>query len=179
MIRLADNIRACLAACLLLALAPAGAQPPPPDVAEQAAKIADLSFLAGDWEGSGWTFTGPGARAEFNQTETIRPMLGGKILTIHGQGRATDAEKGAAPEFEAFAIVSWDDASDAYNFRSYSGGRSGDFEAALDGEGVFVWRFPATEFRITVAGDTWVETGHRTLPDGRVVQFFEMTLTRK
>lgn len=160
---------------------PAAAAPPaytPPDTAEQAEKIGALEFLAGEWEGSGWTLTAQNAKVEFRQSEEIEFILGRKALTIHGMGRTPDAAPDAAPEFEAFAVVSWDDKADAYRFRSYSSGHVGDFDAELRAPGVFAWRMPSVEFVIDIKGDAWIEKGWRTLPDGKQFQFFEMTLTR-
>ncbi len=173
------GVKAFASILLFGAAASAAETPAAPDIAEQRTRIAALSFLAGDWEGSGWIMTGPGQRFEFKQTEEIRPMLGGGILTIHGTGRAPDAAKGAPPSFEAFAIISWDDVADRYRFRSYARGYVGDYDAALEGDNVLVWRAPSIEYRITVDGDRWFETGHRTLADGKKVQFFEMTVTRQ
>lgn len=174
--------RFSIAALLFLTTSAFGAEPTPayqpPDVAEQKEKIGALSFLAGEWTGPGWIMTGPNQKREFVQTEEARAMLGDLVFTFHGTAHAPDAV-GAPPAFEAFAIISWEDKADKYQMRSYTGGHVGDYEAEIAGDGVFVWRLPNMEYRITINGDSWTETGHRTLADGKKVQFFEMNLRRK
>ncbi len=43
--------------------------------------------MLGTWTGSGWMMLGPGQRAEFNQTETVKKKLDGTLITIDGDGR--------------------------------------------------------------------------------------------
>jgi hypothetical protein len=172
------RIAVALAALAAATLSPLQAQPPAHDLAEQKTRMAALSFLEGDWRGGGWVAGPDGKKMPFTQTEEIRFLLDGKILAIHGIAHDEGRPAESPPDFEAFAVVHWDDVANRYRFRSYARGGAGDYDAELVEDGVFVWRLsPTTEFRIAVEGDRWVETGHETR-DGKRVQFFEMTLTR-
>lgn len=171
---------AAVAACLLFAVpATASAQAmQPAGTPEQRQAMQTLSWMDGEWVGEATVSMGPGRTSTHSHTERIGPMLGGSIKVI--EGRSTDADGSVA--FNAFAVVSWDDATDAYVMRSYANGQAADFplEATADG---FRWSTPSRggEMRyVTVFSDgEWVETGHFVMPGRDPMKVIELRLRRR
>lgn len=150
--------------------APAGTE-------EQRTAMADLSFLDGEWRGEAIVY-GPGGRETFTQTERVGPMLGGSIRIVEGRGYDAAGET----VFNAFAVISWNDAEDRYQFRAWANGRNGDyrFERTPDG---FIWEVPAgpgaiVRYTATVQGGVWHEAGVYIREGGQPMPFMEMTLHR-
>src|SRR5215467_9578884 len=65
--------------------------------------IKKISFLTGNWKGTGWIQMGP-QKSTFNQTENISAKLNGTIIQIEGEGK--DQQNSGAIIHQAFAIVS-------------------------------------------------------------------------
>ncbi|MBL8557369.1 MAG: hypothetical protein JNM47_01500 [Hyphomonadaceae bacterium] len=85
---------------------PAGAaRPAGPDLATQQAAMARLSWMVGDWEGTGWIDM-PGGRQTFRQVERIEMRLSGSVMVIEGRSYAGTPE---ALMFNALGVVSYDD----------------------------------------------------------------------
>ena len=172
---------AAAAACLMLAVpAAASAQEMyPAGTAEQRQAMQTLSWMDGEWVGEATIFMGPGAGEGHPHTERIGPMLGGSIKVI--EGRSADGPDGA-PTFNAFAVVSWDDANDRYMMRSYANGQAGDFplEATADG---FSWTAPARggemRYVTTFKDGEWVEIGHFVMPGREPMPVIELRLRRR
>ncbi|HYC67512.1 DUF1579 domain-containing protein [Brevundimonas sp.] len=172
---------AAAAACLLLA-APATATAQdvlPAGTQEQRDAMQALSWMDGEWVGEATIFMGPGAGAGHPHTERIGPILGGSIKVI--EGRSAGSADGS-PAFNAFAIVSWDDAADRYMMRSYANGHAGDFplEATADG---FSWTTPARggemRYVTTFKDGEWVEVGHFAMPGRDPMKVIELRLRRR
>ena len=74
-------------------------------------------------------------------------MLGGSIKVIEGRGYAADG----STQFNAMAVVSWNEREGRYNFRSWANGFSGDykFERTEDG---FRWETPAGPNAVWISG---------------------------
>jgi hypothetical protein len=176
----------CLAASPAIAAGPD--RPGQPNISAQKSAMASLSWMVGDWEGQGWTLSPTGERLTFRQTEAVETRLDGALLLIEGRGYAPAAEPGA-PErlmFNAFAVVSFNDATRAYTFRSYAMGYANSFEAEVRDDGAFVWRIappgaPRMRYIITQPSlGVWCEIGERSTDNGETwTQFFEMRLTKK
>ena len=174
------TISKSLAMSLILAAAPvpAGAQQPPASelLAAQRTAMVRLAWLDGEWRGPAVTQTADGEH-RVTQTERIGGMLDGTIKVIEGRGFNPDGSKG----FNAFAVVSYDPASEKYEFRSYAQGQSGTFAITPNGTG-YVWEIPAGPMTIrytaTLADGTWTEVGDRIMPGRPPVRFFEMNLRR-
>jgi hypothetical protein len=165
------------AMCLPLAVAQAAdAGQAAPDLGAQKAAMSKLAFLVGKWHGDGW-IQGPRGRTEFHQTETIAMLQDGLLLAIEGRGFApADPVK---PQFQANALVSYNDGSGEYSFYSYAQGRAGAFKAELLSPGTLRWYPGPVRFTISVdASGHWHETGEA--PDGKggMAGFFEMNLQR-
>jgi len=172
---------AALAACFLIAVpAAASAQALyPAGTAEQREAMQTLSWMDGEWVGEATVSMGPGQTSTHPHTERIGPMLGGSIKVI--EGRSVGGPDGA-PAFNAFAVVSWDDAADRYTMRSYANGQVGDFplEATADG---FTWTAPARggemHYVTTFRDGEWVETGAFVMPGREPMQVIELRLRRR
>lgn len=170
-----------MVACLTLAVPPAASaqETLPAGTAEQRQAMQALSWMDGEWVGEATIFMGPGAGGGHPHTERIGPMLGGSIKVI--EGRSIGGPDGA-PAFNAFAIVSWDDANDRYVMRSYANGHAGDFplEATADG---FNWATPARggemRYVTTFKDDEWVEIGHFVMPGRDPMKVIELRLRRR
>lgn len=172
---------AALAACFLLAVpvAPSAQAMQPAGTAEQRQAMQTLAWMDGEWVGEATVSVGPGRTSTHPHTERIGPMLGGSIKVI--EGRSVGGSDGA-PTFNAFAVVSWDDATDRYVMRSYANGQAADFplEATADG---FRWTIPSRggEMRyVTVFKDgEWVETGDFVMPGRDPMRVIELRLRRR
>jgi hypothetical protein len=169
-----------LSALLLCLASPALAQRPPGAdtlIAAQRAAMAKLAFMDGVWRGPAWTLSPTGEKHTITQTERIGPFLGGAVKVIEGRGYGAND----SVTFNAFGIVSYDPTKRTHSMRSYTMGRSGDFELTPTDSG-FVWVIPAGPMTIrytaVIRGGKWREIGERVVPGGQPVQFFEMNLVR-
>lgn len=146
--------------------------------AARRAAMAKLAFMHGEWRGPA-SGTNPD-RSSFavTQTERIGPMLGGDILVIEGRGYNPDGATG----FNAFAVISWDAETDAYEMRSYAHGYAGTFPLTLTDSG-YVWEVPAgpgvMRYEADVTATTFHEVGDFVMPGQPPHRSFEMTLTRR
>lgn len=171
---------AALAACFLLAVpAAASAQAmQPAGTAGQRQAMQALAWMDGEWVGEATVSTAPGRTARHPHTERIGPMLGGSIKVI--EGRSVNDEGSAV--FNAFAIVSWDDATDSYVMRSYANGQAADFplEATADG---FRWSTPGRggemRYVTTFRDGEWVETGDFVMLGRDPMRVIELRLRRR
>jgi len=172
------DMRKMIAGAVLLGLAvPVTAQQAgTAALAAQRDAQAKLAWMDGTWRGPAVTRT-PGGEHRVTQTERIGTMLGGTLRVIEGKGFNPDGSVG----FNAFAVLSYDPATKAYDFRSYAQGRSGDFVLRPTADG-YVWEIPAgaatIRYTATLKDKVWTEIGERVVPGQAPVQFFEMHLTR-
>ena len=157
------------------------AQPGQPDPAtlikaEQAAMHA-LDWTHGRWQGEAWSTTAAG-RHEIIQTERVGTLLDGTLVVIEGKSFERD---GKPATFNAFGIMSYDPARQAFAFHSYAQGRAGEFPLEVTPTG-YVWTIAAGPSKIRYAAthtaDTWREVGEFVRPDGAATQIFEMNLKR-
>jgi hypothetical protein len=167
------------ALALVVTAAPASAQhrDPAPTIAAQREAMQPLAMLDGVWRG---TVTIQRAGAEplvAPHTERIGPFLDGSIRVIEGRSYKPDG----SVAFNAFAIVSYDPATQAYNFRSYAMGAANDFPFRPTADG-FVWETDAGPARIRyttiIEDDAWHEVGERIVPGQPAVRFIELQLQR-
>lgn len=175
-------MRFLLITLALLAAAQAIANPekrrydPKAQVAMQAEKLKAFSFLDGQWRGDAWVMTPDGKKQTLVQTERVGSFLNGSIRIIEGKGYVD-----GKPYFNAMGIISYDSRKQAYNFRSYAMGHSGDYPIQLTDNG-FSWEIPAgpmtMRYQAVVKDGIWHETGDRIMPGKEPVRFFEMTLKR-
>lgn len=142
------------------------------------AAMARLSFLHGEWRGPASGVNPDRSRFAVTQTERIGPMLDGDVLVIEGRGYNADGTTG----FNAFAVISWNVATAAYEMRSYAHGYSGTFPLTLTDNG-YVWEVPAgpgvMRYEADVTPTTFHEVGDFVMPGQPPRRTFEMTLARR
>jgi len=174
------TVLAASAAVFLLTAPTAQAQmtPQPAGTAEQREAMARLSWMDGEWVGTAETYAGPGSTRTHPHTERIGPMLGGSIKVIEGRSVGGDG----AATFNAFAVISWDDARDRYVMRSYANGQAADFPFQLTPDG-FAWAVQANggEVRYVTSfrDGEWVEVGDFVMPGREPMRVVELRLRRR
>ena len=158
-----------LAVIAALALTPAAAQVPR-DIPAQARAMSDIGFLKGRWLGRGWRTPPGGTRYDYTQTMLVEPKAGGIALAIEGLS-LRHAEGADKPGGGSFAVVTFDDRTRKYEFRSFGFGEMIPATAELVGPGVFRWTTAGpVQFRFTVDGTKpgiWSETGERSTDGGK------------
>ena len=159
--------------------APATAQQhdPAATIAAQKKALEPLAMLDGEWRGPASMTMPDGTVHEFTQTERIGPLLDGSIRLI--EGRSFDAAGNTV--FNAFAVLSYDPATQGYTMHSHARGMVGDFAFTPTDDG-YRWEIPAgpatIRYTAVIDGDSFVETGERIVAGQPPMQFFKMTLTR-
>ena len=145
-------------------------------LAAQKPALDKFAWMDGTWRGPAVTKVS-GSEHKVTQTERIGAMLGGTVRVIEGKGFNPDGTVG----FNAFAVISFDPAKNAYDFRSYAQGRSGDFVITPTADG-YIWEIPAgpatIRYTATFRNKLWTEIGERVIPGQSPVKFFKMNLTR-
>ena len=168
----------------LMSLVPSVVMQAPPSPTAQLDAMKKLSFLLGEWRGTGWMQFG-GRRNEFNASETATVRAGGVVLMVEGR-HTVDIPGMPEPRVvhEAFGVMAYDESAGVYRFDAYLGtGRHSTFEARCDGKTV-VWGYEDPRMgkvRYTVSLDEkgrWHEIGERHEGEDNWTQFFEMTLSR-
>jgi hypothetical protein len=145
--------------------------------------IQRISFLTGNWKGSGWIQMGP-QKNTFNQTETISSKVNGTVIQIDGQGK--DQQKSDLIIHQAFAIISYDVENSKYLMKAFSGdGGQIDADAKLLDDHTFEWGFSTAmtgqiKFTITVVNNKWTEVGEMSRDNGKNwYKYFAMTLDKQ
>lgn len=170
---------ASLAAAPVVAATAAAAQVPaqPTGTDAQRQAVGALDFLDGEWRGEA-VVHGPGGTMTLTQTERVGSMLGGSVKVIEGRGYASDG----STQFNAMAILSWNEREGRYGFRSYANGYSGDyrFERTEDG---FRWETPAgpnarVMYTAVIRDGTWHEVGDYVVEGQPPRRMIEMNLRR-
>lgn len=146
-------------------------------IAAQQAALKKLDWMRGLWRGTAETMT-PAGPLKMIQTERIGSMLDGTLLVIEGKSYRAD---GSAP-FHAFAVLSYDQASQKYTLASHAQGRAGAFPFTLTDTG-YTWETPAgpnavVRYTATFAGGTYSEVGDYVMQGQPPRRFFTMTLKR-
>lgn len=158
---------AALAAFVLFAPAAALAQQHGPNLDEQRAAMARLAGMVGDWQGEA-DVRAPVQRTVY-QSEHIESAMNGLLLVIRGAGYAT-AERAGAPIFNAFGVISYDDARDLYEFRVYNDGRAATATARFLDDGRLQWTMDFSpviiRYTITLEGGSWREIGEMSRDSG-------------
>lgn len=170
-----------VAAALLAITAPGAAlAQPAPTASAPSTRMQPLAWMVGTWTGNGWAMTRSG-RETFTSRETVSLRLSGAAIFVEGQHYSSTEPTRIV--HDAMAMIVWDERTQAYRFRSQlASGLGGDFALVPNAEG-FTWSMDTPggriDYRVTHEGGTWTERGFRAGPDGRPIQFFEMTLRRQ
>ena len=166
-----------LLAWLLPAAVSAQGFDPAARMTAQREAMARLGAMDGVWRGSAWSLT-PSGRQELVQTERIGPFLDGTVRLLEGRGYLADGRVG----FNAFGIISYDPARQAYSLATWAMGQHIIVPLTLTGTG-YVWEAPAgpgaiIRYTATIQGDSWVEIGERIAGSAPPMRVVEMRLTR-
>ena len=151
-----------------------------PDSITKAA-MEKLTVLTGQWSGTGWIQMGRDKHF-FNQSENVIQKVNQSVIVIDGLG--TDSETNQVIH-QAFAIVSYDKATQKYLMRAFRGDGNyvdADFEVVSDG--IFIWGFTHPQagrmkYTIRMTDGKWIETGEMSRDNTTWFPFFEMTLEKK
>jgi hypothetical protein len=161
----------------LFGVTPARAQGDPVAINAQKDAMKALAMIDGTWRGPCWVIEPSGQKLELTQTERVGPFLDGAIKIIEGRGYGADG----TVIFNAFATVSYDAATKAYNFRAHAMGHAGDFVLTPTADG-FTWERPmgpvTIRYQATVKNGEWHQVGDRLVAGQDPVRFFEMNLKR-
>lgn len=165
---------------LAAAAAPAAAQyaPQPTGSPEQRAAIDRLDALDGEWAGPAWSMGPGGARIDMIQTERVGDLAGGAIKVVEGRGYHADGTTG----FNAFAVITFDQASGKYTFSTFADGHHFDFPLQVTEDG-FVWERPAgpnavVRFTAVVKDGKWREVGEYIAQGQPPRRMIELNLSR-
>ncbi len=160
-------------------LAPGHPQQNPDEGKPYAEAMKKVSFMLGEWEGTGWVQMGQ-TRSTYDVRESVHLRAGGTVISFQGIG--TDPKTGKVGH-DAFGVMSYDMEKKAYNIRSYvMNGRSGNFDARV-GDKTIIWEIPSEQrsVRYSISIDAegrWVEKGEVKLDGDRWLQFMEMKLKK-
>lgn len=151
---------------------------------QQAAAMAPLAWMAGEWRGES-QMRRPEGMSRNQSWERVIVAAGGTALLIEGRHHAIKPD-GTPGEMvhDAAGLLSFQPRTGKYRFvAQLANGRSGDFEARVEGEKL-LWSMPAGEgaqIRYEVqrnAAGQWAEEGF--FCRGEACQpFFKMTLTKQ
>jgi hypothetical protein len=149
-------------------------------------KMKALSAWIGRWQGEGSLQMGPGEPKKSSVDEHIEYRLDEMLLVVEGVGKATDPATGKeAVVHHAFGVISFDQPTNAYKFKTYlKDGRGADAWFIVTGENIYQWGFdtPSGKIRyniiLNVANKTWNEIGEFSADGTTWMKFFEMNLRK-
>jgi len=164
----------CLAALVLGTMTDAWAQPSY-DLNEAAQKkMSQLSFLEGNWKGSGWMMAQDQKRSTFESEETIQFKLSGTLLEVEGISRSE-----GRVVHHALAVISSAEGEGKFDFTSFlQSGEKGTYPAELI-DGKLYW-YPKKQVRYVIeinAKGQWFEIGEYNAGK-EWYKFFEMTMDK-
>lgn len=137
-------------------------------------KIKELSFMEGNWKGTGWMMNSNG-KSEFSQTEEVQFKLDSTAILIEGKGISN-----GKVIHNALAILTYDKNKEHYSFRSYlPSGMTAEFKAEIIDNKLY-W-YPNENVRFIVwlnENKQWYEIGEYKRGE-EWNKFFEMTLDKK
>jgi hypothetical protein len=129
---------------------------------------------------------GPGSAKKSKVHEKIEFKLDNTILLVEGIGKSMDATQNEAVVHHAFAILSYDVATQTYKFKTYlKDGRATDAWFNILGENKYAWGFdvPNGKIRYHIMIDpqkkTWNEVGEFSQDGTQWFKFFNMDLVKK
>lgn len=164
----------CLVALVLGIKANAWSQPSY-DLNEAAQKkMSELSFLEGNWKGSGWMMGQDRQRMTFDSEETVQFKLSGTILEVEGVGKFE-----GKVVHQALAVISVAEGEGKFDFTSIlQSGEKGTYKAEMV-DGKLYW-YPVEQVRYIIQINEkgqWFEVGEYNAGD-QWYKFFEMTLNK-
>ena len=145
--------------------------------------IEDVSFIIGDWKGTGWIQMGP-QKHSFIQTETVISKVNGTVIQIDGLG--VDVKNPDIIIHQAFAIISYDIDNKKYLMKAFKGdGGQVDANMKIIDDHTFEWGFStpmigSVKYTTSVVNNKWTEVGEMSRDDGKTwFKYFEMVLEKE
>ena len=145
--------------------------------------LQKISFMTGNWKGTGFMQMGP-QKHSFNQTESITSRVNGTLIQIDGQGK--DQQNPDIIIHQAFAIISYDIENTKYLMKAFRGdGGQIDADVKLIDDHTFQWSFSnpmagQIKYTITVQNNKWTEIGEISRDNGTTWnKYFEMILNKQ
>lgn len=165
----------CLAAAQPVAAVAQAQYPTGTETQRQAMQV--LAWMDGEWRGTATAMVGRGETKTLPHTERIGLMVGGSIRVIEGRSFNPDG----TTAFNAFAVLSWDDAAGRYMMRSYANGQAVDLPLEGDENG-FRWTVPSRggelRYVTTLKDGEWIETGDYVAEGRPPMRVIDMRLRR-
>ena len=159
----------------------ASAQAPDFGGTAQKEAIKKMSFMVGEWAGSGWADVN-GTRRAFNGEETILSKCDGALLSLEGN-HSMDIQGRKIPIHNAFGFLRYDDKTKKYHMRAHlANGLESEYEFTGTPNG-YTWSqdhptWGHVVYTAVFTDKTWVEYGE-TAKAGKKIRVYEMNLTRK
>ena len=150
------------------------------------AEMKKLSFLVGEWEGTGWSRRGPSEPESFIVHEKAEWKLNGSALFVEGIGYTLNKETNEKQfGHNAIAIITNHPNENEFDFNPYSE-RGGNTEtySKLVGENKLIWGFNTPQggkIRFTLLLNEhgqWYEYGEFSMDGPSWNKFMEMTLDK-
>lgn len=148
------------------------------------AEMQKLSYMVGKWKGEAAVRQRNGTETKIIQEENIQFKLDNTLLLIEGTGRNPDNLNDI--QFNALAVLSYDEASKEYMFRSYlKDGKKTDAYFKILAENHFEWGFDVPnnakiryEIKLDPNTKTWFETGEYSPDTITWYPFIELKLNK-
>lgn len=163
-----------LALLPLLAVLPFGQTPP-----SAKAKMAELSFLVGTWQGAGWQARGED-KDTFNGTEVARFSAGDTALVIEGHQFGTvNGSAGLRERYNGLVVITWNTEKSCYRMaQQFSTGSYVEYEGRL-ADGVLVWKIQENlSVSLQVKEGEWVEQAFLAKGEEKTLMF-ELRMKKK
>ncbi|HQW93762.1 MAG TPA: hypothetical protein PKY28_11715 [Ferruginibacter sp.] len=144
-----------------------------------------LSFLLGEWEGTGWRMTQTGKREYTNAFEKVTCRLDCGLFIVEGLGVKTDSvTKESKTVHDAFGIIYHDAKTNSISMRAHT--KDGITETVIEflEEKLIRWNMDIPnggKIRFTVdfkTANKWIEIGEFSRDGLNWMKFLETTLTK-
>ena len=143
------------------------------------AKMAELSFLVGTWQGSGWQARGED-KDTFNGTEVARFSAGETALVIEGHQFGTvNGSAGLRERYNGLVVITWNAEKSCYRMaQQFSTGSYVEYEGRLV-DGALLWKVQENlSVSLQVKDGEWLEQAFLTNGEDKTV-IFELTMKKK
>lgn len=142
-----------------------------------------LSFMVGEWQGTGWSMTRSGKDSSAIK-EKVECKLDCHLLAVSGQGTKVDpSTQESIIVHDAYGVITFDKETEKYNIRAYKKDNVVESELLFLDNRLFQWSIPAPGgvVRFTVdftQPDMWKETGEFSRDGTTWMKSMEMELKR-
>tara|TARA_R110002050_G_scaffold158249_2_gene287522 strand:+ start:5096 stop:5644 length:549 start_codon:yes stop_codon:yes gene_type:complete len=155
---------------------------------ENLPSVEKLSFMVGEWKGTGWMLGKDRKRKSFSQSEYIKSKANNQALMVDGLGYEIDSSGSVTDRVihKAFGIISFNGEKESITMISFS-----ELKGRMESEFVFIeekkmyWSFKEANgatIKFTEdfsVADQWKEIGEISMNGKDWYKFFEMNLKRQ